>query len=172
MGNDLIKYSIPIHSLKEGVHELTYSIEQRFIEENKIEGVLDANLELVAVYTKQTHLHSMVFTISGELQVECDRCLDAYELPIQISQDVLIRVAESNDRFEENEEVLTVNAQENEINFTHLVYEAIMLAIPIKKVHPEGYCNEDMLQYISQEEIDNNEDSDSTWDSLKNIFDN
>ncbi len=167
-----VEYKIPLNTLKEGIHELSYRIEQKFIEDFKIEGILNADLDLTVIFTKRELLHNLEFSIEGTLSVECDRCLEPLNIYIDTEDSVVIKSSENTERFENTDEVIVIHPQDIEIDFTQFVYETLRLALPLQNIHLDGECNEDMLQYISEEEEKEENKTDSRWDSLKNLLDN
>ena len=46
-------------------------------------------------------------------------------------------------------EVMQVPAAEAEIDLAHYIYESIVLALPYRRVHPDGECNPEMVARIA-----------------------
>ena len=59
--------------------------------------------------------------------------------------------------------------EEHEIDFSHQIYEYILLQKPMKCVHEISKCNSDIIERINKKEEDNDESSDPRWAALKNI---
>jgi hypothetical protein len=81
----------------------------------------------------------------------CDRCTDYFDLPIsgRINFDLQIRRSEDMD----DENVMTVYPGETDINIVaQPIYEAIVqfYFCRLAEVHPEGMCNQEMLQDIDK----------------------
>jgi uncharacterized metal-binding protein YceD (DUF177 family) len=76
--------------------------------------------------------------------------------------------------FEEGD-VIIVDEDEGIIDTSWLIYESIVLAIPIKHVHAPGKCNPAMSQVLEELSADrssdeeSNQSSDPRWDKLKTL---
>jgi uncharacterized metal-binding protein YceD (DUF177 family) len=123
---------------------------------------------------------SLTFKISGTVKVNCDLCTGEFDLPLSGEYKLIVKVGGS-DSGDEDDDIITVAANEHELDLTQYIYEYIVLTLPIKRVHPEdkngnSTCDKDMLEkvqkYITEEEkSDDNDDdeSDPRWDGLKGI---
>lgn len=71
-------------------------------------------------------------TIHGSVVVPCDLCLEELELPVEAS-------------FEES-----YTPEGLELDFSQDVYDYVCTSLPFKRVHPEGECNPDTLEYLNK----------------------
>lgn len=168
-------YTIPLQSLKEGVFDEVLEIGKEFIEAQKMEGVFDADVHAKVHFVKQKNLHTLSIVMKGTISVACDRCLDVFALPIEMCQDMVVKVGEKDDELADAENVIVIAPDETEIGLSPILYEMIMLSIPLKKVHPnEKDCNADVVSYLKQSanKKTKQETTDPRWDSLKNMFKN
>jgi uncharacterized metal-binding protein YceD (DUF177 family) len=166
-------YLIPLQSLKEGIHEMTFKLGKEFIDVQNVEGMLDANLTVKIEFTKRATVHSLHLLLKGTVEVECDRCLDPLKLTIKHDQTFAVKVEVPNDEFSNSEDVILLSPDDINIDLTHILYESILLSLPMKKVHEEKKCNSTMLSFLEKDEpVEKKEKNDPRWDSLKNIFEN
>mgnify|MGYP000850246073 CR=1 FL=1 len=166
-------YIIPLQSLLEGVHEIAYKIDKEFIELHNIERMSDVNLEIKIEFTKRSQVHTLKLFLQGKAEVECDRCLDPILVKVRNEQTFVVKVGVENDNFTDSEDVILIAPDDIEIDLSHILYESLLLALPLKNVHAETKCNKTMLSYLQKgEKQENKEQHDSRWDSLKNIFEN
>ena len=168
-------YTIPLQSLKEGVFDEVLEIGKEFIEAQEMDGVFDADIRATIHFVKQKNLHTLSIAIKGTVSVACDRCLDVFALPIEMNQDMIVKVGEKEDELADAENVMVIAPDETEIGISPILYEMIMLSIPLKKVHPkEKDCNADVVSYLKQSTNNKTkqETTDPSWDSLKNMFKN
>ena len=73
---------------------------------------------------------------------------------------------------EETDDVAVVDPDSHDFDVSTLIYEYIILAIPMHRVHPEGQCNPEVIALLSKEETpDETEEEtiDPRWAALKNI---
>ncbi|MBO4593007.1 MAG: DUF177 domain-containing protein [Bacteroidaceae bacterium] len=95
---------------------------------------------------------SLDINISGNAIVECDRCLDDMETPVNTSKTLAVQFA---DRYEDADEVVYVPEEQTELDLWPMVYDFIALSIPLTHVHPEGQCNKEMAERLSQYMVGN-----------------
>lgn len=134
------------------------------------------------------------FQISGVVSVPCDRCLENMDLPISSNERLIVKFGRTYS--EEADNLIIIPEEEGVINVAWLMYEFIVLAVPMRHVHAPGECNKDMAAKLSrhlridaaEEELEedeflNEEDSESgsevkaaeidpRWNELRKILDN
>ena len=116
----------------------------------------------------------MCFKIDGEVQVQCDRCLEPMTLPIAVDTAL---TAKWGDEYDDDGEVITIPEGSGEVNVAWNIYEFISLEVPLRHVHPRGECDgmvEQLLEQYDSTEPEAEEDGciDNRWDELKKILDN
>lgn len=172
----LSQYKISFSGLEEGVHQFDFKVDEKFFKEfegSEIEeGLLDV---LVKLEKRQTHL-KLDFAIKGKVQLVCDRCLDNYIQPLDCQSALYVKFSEEDQQ--DDDEVIFIHPNDYEIGIGQLIYELIILNMPVKHVHPdndkgESNCNQEMLQRLEDINApgDDNE-GDPRWDDLRKIIDN
>lgn len=87
------------------------------------------------------------FSISGNVTVACDLCLDDMEQPIETHNHI---VAKFGDECSEYEDLVIVDESEGIIDVAWLIYEFIALAVPVRHVHAPGKCNPVMIKALEE----------------------
>jgi len=85
--------------------------------------------------------------------MECDRCTDAIAFPIESSFGILIKYDEEE---REEEEVIYINPEAPEFNCASLLYEAILLNLPLNKTCDavdDKDCNPDVIDHFQSSKI-------------------
>ena len=174
--NYLSQYTIPFSGLKEGKHLFDFSADQRFFagfEESEIEkGSVRIQVEL----EKRTTYLRLKFMIEGEVELICDRCLEPYLQPIESSNLMLVKFSETET--DDGDEVIYIHPGAHQVEVAKLIYEFIILSIPIRHVHPDGddgqsLCDPGMLQKLDEyklPEIQEIEPVDPRWNELRKII--
>jgi uncharacterized metal-binding protein YceD (DUF177 family) len=147
------QYIIQFKGLKEGVHEFTFTIDKPFFEAFEYLAVPDGNVEVQVELTKKVNFMELIIDLSGELQVQCDRCLEYFNLPVNYSGHLVVRFSETEK--DPDEEVIFLHPDEYQLDLKHYLYECLSLSIPIRKVHPdlsngEPGCDPEMLNKLSE----------------------
>jgi len=169
--NVLSKYEISFFGLKEGQHEFEYEIDRKFFECFEKSEIKTGKLEVKVVFNKQPGLLELNIRIEGCVQVICDRCLEAFDMPLKCKENLYFKFGENYEELDENVIVLKANA--HQLNLSQFLYEYIHLSIPYKRIHPEdengsSTCNKEMLSLIHEGsfEEEKQEEVDPRWKRL------
>lgn len=172
--NRISRYDIAFKGLKEGVHKFEYQIDEKFFELFEESLVQMGNITADVVIKKQSTLLSLVFNLKGSVELTCDRCLEKYNQPIKQNAEIFVKFGE--EQVDDGGDVLWLLPEEHQLNIAQLLYEYIVLSIPVKHVHPDdkygqSTCNPEMLEQIKK--YSGNVDLiDQRWDSLKGLINN
>ncbi|MFV0553758.1 MAG: YceD family protein [Mangrovibacterium sp.] len=170
-------YNIAFKGLALGKTVFDYTIGKRFFDYFDGGIVSEGDVAVQVALEKQSNLLTLDFTIAGVVQVACDRCLDIYPEPIKSKATVYVKYGE--DSYEEGDDVIWVDVNESQINVAQMIYDYILLALPIRMVHPEdeqgnSQCNPEMIEKLESlnylPENDEEEITDSRWDELKKLL--
>lgn len=140
-------FEINFTSLKEGQHTFNYKIEDTFFEQLDYSVIEKGNLDVEFTLDKKSTLMTAEFHIKGKVTVMCDRCTDSFELPVSTSNELVYKFG---DELIDDESVVVILPREFEIDVKHPIYEFTATSLPLKKLHPKGECNEEMLKIMDQ----------------------
>ncbi len=157
-------YKLQLKGMPEGEHTYTYHLGQEFftnMENPDIHGA-DLNVELRVVHAHDSY--DLTFTITGEVILLCDRCLD--ELPFPIDAHYHVRVEYGEDYDDGKDDLLVIPYSDADLNVSYLIYDTVVLAIPIKHVHPLGKCNRQMTEVLRKHRAKTSGEDTSLEDSL------
>ncbi|MFK8039445.1 MAG: DUF177 domain-containing protein [Crocinitomicaceae bacterium] len=144
MRNDFL---INFTSLKEDQHIFNYKIDDSFFEQIEYSAITAGTLEVELTLDKKSTLMNAEFHIKGKVTVMCDRCTDNFEQSIDTKNELIYKFgSEAID----DESVVIVLPREFQINVQHPIYEFTFTNLPLKKLHPKGQCNLDMLKIMDQ----------------------
>lgn len=178
---DLKEFDISFIGLKEGIHQFEYTIDKKFFDFFNYDEFYDANVKVMLSFLKNTTIFELDFAFSGWVEVACDITTELFHQPIEADIHLIVKFGdEYND---ENEELLIIPHSENKMNVAQYIYEAIVLAVPIKRVHPgviDGSLHSEVLEKLKEFEIKDEDqeeeqeenktkENDPRWNKLKNI---
>jgi uncharacterized metal-binding protein YceD (DUF177 family) len=89
----------------------------------------------------------LLFHTEGTVTVTCDRCLDDMSQPIKTDNRLIVKLGAVNS---EEDDIIIVSEDEGILDLSWIIYEFIVLAIPIKHVHAPGKCNPAMSQVLEE----------------------
>jgi uncharacterized metal-binding protein YceD (DUF177 family) len=173
----LKEFTIPFVGLKIGKHHFEYKIEQAFFEHFEYEEFNNVNIQVDVELEKKTTLLELHFKTSGYVNINCDLTNEPFNQTIKNEFDLVVKFGEEYN--DENIDILIVPHGTYEINIQQYIYELIVLAVPIKRVHPgieDGTLNSEILEKLEElspkikENKDTNEEIDPRWNTLKKLL--
>ena len=164
------EFSIPVNGLALGVHDYVFDINDDFFADLEYSEVKQGKVTVNLKVLREETMMTLNFDLKGQVRVPCDRCADEFDIPIQSEQVFYIKFGA--EAIEESDDVAVVPAEEHAYDIRSLVYEYIILSIPMHRVHPEGECNPQVLALLAHDEepVEEQEvETDPRWAALKGI---
>lgn len=168
-------YNIAYRGLSQGKHVFEYDIDDKFFSEFEGGVVEEGDVNVCLTLEKQSALMILNFDVKGQVKVQCDRCLEMYDQPIEGSDKVFVKFGDKE--FEDGDDVIWVGANEHQLNVAQLIYEFICLAIPIKRIHPDdengnSTCDPEMIEKLDKYIIKDEDANNPVWNDLRKLLNN
>ncbi len=164
-------FIIPIKGLSIGKHDYCFSIDNTFFDTFEESLIQNANLEVKLVLERASTWMKLESEIKGDVGVECDRCLEELLLPIDTKASLLIKFVKSEQEEEEDDEIITLDPSESELDLKQFLYDYICLALPLQRIHKKGECNPEMIARLESSSGEKkNGEADSPFGKLKNLL--
>ena len=172
---DLKNFDISFVGLKDGTHQFEYIIKKEFFDFFNYDEFSNSKVTVKLSFLKKATIFELSFNFNGWVEVLCDVSGEMFQQPISSAMNLIVKFGdEFND---ENEDLLIIPHSDYKLNVSQYIYEAIILTIPIKRIHPgvnDGSLNSEVLNKLKELEIkdqeDSNEEIDPRWNKLKNIL--
>ena len=117
-----------------------------------------------------TSLLKVKMGMVGKVRAICDRCLEEMDLFVEGEMNLYVKLGQ---REEGNDDDFIVLSQDEDfLDMGPLLYEMYMLNYPIRVVHPEGECNQEMEEVIDRFVVEEKEYIDPRWDELRKLINN
>ncbi len=152
-------YNLPLKSLSLGKHEYEYQLDNDWFALIDAPEVHKGRLLAKALVNYNGREYEICFQVEGVVEVPCDRCLADMSVDIDSESRLIVKLGDTY--YEESDEVLIVPENEGELNIAWFLYEIIALALPLKRVHEPGQCDEAMFSKLKlhlAKRIDDEED--------------
>ncbi|MFK7832231.1 MAG: DUF177 domain-containing protein [Winogradskyella sp.] len=170
-------YIIPFVGLKVGEHHFDFQIDNTFLTHFEYDefNAVDVNIDLK--FEKKSTLLELYFSATGIINLNCDITNEPYNQSIK--DDFKLVVKFGNEYNDDNEDILIVPHGEYEINVAQYIYELIILAVPIKRIHPgieDGTLQSDILSKLEElspsedHKTESSEGIDPRWNNLKKLL--
>ena len=164
----LEQFSIPLKGLKNGIHQFVFQIDKNFFSSFDKSPVNKGQLEAKLNLEKKSDHIILNFITRGYVKTECDRCTALINLPLVSEFEAIVKYREEPG---DDGDVIYIMIDEHQLNVAKLIYEQIILSIPLIKSYncrsesPKP-CNEKVLGILSKDtEISAN----PLGDALKNL---
>lgn len=155
-----------------GSHVFDFSIDNEFFLSRDYDGFDSCQAKVNVKLDKEESMITIYLAITGNVSVECDRCLDLMDIPVEVREIIIAKygVGESND-----ESIMFVSPEDEYIDISSFVYDLVIVSLPVRKIHPDdengnSTCNLKQLEclksYQKQDSID------PRWEVLNSLKDN
>ena len=169
-------FIIPLNGLTAGKNEFFIHAGKEFFESFENEEILDADLQIRILVEKSGRYIGVDCDIEGEVVVECDRCLDQLEMPIdeQVRLSIKFGEEETSELGQDNErEVIFVKEDDAELDMSQIVYDYTCLALPMQRTHEPGECNPETMKYyntVQTQDVVEEDEEKNPFAALKGMF--
>lgn len=175
----LKKYKIDLYNLSQGEREYNFEFTDDLFTHygNSIIKKGSGNIKITT--TKSETLLKLGFTISGNIELVCDRSLDLFNFPISIHKKLIMKFGDEEDAGYTGTDITYIPLKSESINVGQLIYEFVGLEVPIRKLHPRyadqvDANSDDELIYSSSQTAEEREKSvekiDPRWDKLQQLL--
>lgn len=166
-------YGISFGGLKNGEHSFQLDIDNSFFEEFNITDAKNGALSVLIILNKKPALLELQIHISGTINVQCDRCLDYFDLPIRYNGSLYVKFREEIENTDPD--ILFIHPDETSLDLKQYIFECVRTCIPIKKIHPynnsgNSGCNKEMIEKLNNYLISKEKQIDPRWDKLKDLL--
>ncbi|MCR5454915.1 MAG: DUF177 domain-containing protein [Bacteroidales bacterium] len=165
------EYIIDYKTLESGTYEFDYHIDSKFFSMFDDPMVQEGNANVHAAMRVSSAGLDIQLTISGTLRVECDRCLEEFDMPIDASYDLVVKYGDKTTPLDEADDVITIGADDDFLDLRQHIYEYVILSLPARHVHPDAPdgtpgCDPEMLSHIlvADDYDDEEEEFDEEYD--------
>ena len=152
----LKEFCIPFKGLKSGSHHFEFKLDKAFLEAIGDEELIDVEADVEVEMTKTAQMLTFEVAIDGAAYVECDRCLDELEYPVETEDTLYVKFSEEEIEFDG--EVMWLNPADDQLDLSGYIYETLLLSLPYQRVHESiEECNQEMIarfKIVSEEEFE------------------
>ena len=171
---DLKEFEIPFMGLKLGKHYFNYQIDTKFFEYFQYDEFENVDIKVELEFEKKNNMFHLEFKSSGKVQVHCDLTYEPFEMDVNGNLPLIVKFGEEfND---DSDEILIIPQNSYQLDVSQLIYEMIVLSIPIKRVHPgieDGTLDSNMLKKLKEfTHKEQKESIDPRWEKLKELKSN
>ncbi len=157
-------YKVELASLKDGHYEQDFEIDSEFFKNMENTDVLSADVKVHLDLEKRNDVYDCTFRCNGMLQVPCDRCLDPLDHEVDTEYHVVVKYGDSYDDGADN--LLVIPYSNSYLNVAYILYDTILLTIPLRHVHPLGKCNRAMADALRKHRRSSDEEAEEAMEEV------
>lgn len=133
-------------------------------------GIHNADVKVHLDLEKRHDAYDCTFYCKGIIQVPCDRCLDLLDIEVDTVYHIIVKYGESYN--DESDDVLVIPYSNPYLNVAYMLYDTIVLCIPLRCVHPLGKCNRAMAAALNKHKARGTEEDAEEFDiDFENVRD-
>jgi uncharacterized metal-binding protein YceD (DUF177 family) len=161
-------FSVNILGLSKSVHLFDFALDGDFFRKYGQEVVANGNFVARVSLDKRETFIEADFDIKGHAHLVCDRSLDEFDYPISINKKVVFKYGEAPQEI--SDEIIIILETQDKLDLGQLMYEFIVLEIPMKRLHPRFRSDENIDGVVYSSSVkDNEEKIDPRWEVLKKL---
>ena len=158
-------FSVPYMGLKNGSHIFNFEVDDQFFNYFENETISSGHVNVQLTLDKRADMSEAFFDFVGDVQLNCDRCLAPLTYDLDHESKLLIKYGEED---LDEDEVMFIHPEVSIINFAHIIYEFILLSLPMIVSHEDiNECDQDIISKINIK--GDPTDTNPTGDALKNL---
>ena len=169
------EYSIQFLGLSLGEHPFEFKVNDKFFEHLDYSEIKQGDITVNIALLRQSQMMILQFQISGTVKMICDICATEFDMPITGTNKLIVKLG-GPDETTDDDDIITINTNEHQLDLTQYIYEYITLSLPIKREHPldkkgKPGCDKEMLKKVKKFLIkeEKKDTTDPRWEGLKNI---
>lgn len=176
---ELIEFTIPFVGLKIGEHRFNFEIGNTFFKHFDYDEFDNAVINLEVLLEKKSTLLEFNLLFDGSVKVPCDLTNELFDLHIEGTYEFVVKFGKAYN--DENEDLLILPHGSHHVNIQQFIYETLVLAVPLKRIHPgvkDGTLKSDILDKLeelspnAETETEQNKENeiDPRWENLKKLI--
>jgi uncharacterized protein len=163
------RYRVNILGLSLSIHHFEYELGVEFFKKYDTGLVSGGIFKVDVTLDKRETFLDTHFKVKGSVKLICDRSLDEFDYPIDVSPKIIFKYGDEDKEI--SEDVVMIHHGIESLELGQYIYEFIALAIPMKKLHPRFENEQDEeggIVYSSEPET-KKEEIDPRWEMLKKL---
>ena len=169
MGSPFI---IPIHGLKNGAHHYDLEVEETFFEAYESSEIEKGSGKVELLLQKSERMLELDLYLKGAVEIPCDRCGEWFDQLLELRKRIYMKFG--NETMEKGDDLEILGPEVHEIDVSRHIYELFHLALPLKRVHEKGGCDEHALEKLKEHRdlgasSASGDGVDPRWEKLKEL---
>ena len=150
---ELINFNIKISDLANNMPtNFDFIVENNFFASFEDADIQGGNVKADLILTRNNSDLLIEIIIDGYVSLICDRCLEIYQQNVYFEDEIFINTINFD---EKNDTVILFDKNKFNVNVARLIYDSVLLSLPIKHTHSEDEndnptCNPSVLENLKK----------------------
>ncbi len=140
-------FVVPFSSLKHGEHKFSFTLNDTFFSKYEHSLIESGDIEIDMVLRKSETMLSSDYIVEGSVNTTCDRCNDPIQIAISGEFKLVFKFGHE---ISDNEELVILPPEAYQLEMADFFYEFVNVLRPNRVVHPDGECNEEMVELMKK----------------------
>lgn len=168
-------FDIHYIGLKNGITKIKFDLDSAFFGLFEKSHIQKGNLQVNLDFDKKDSFFMLKFQVDGFVHVACDRCNEDFDYDLACDFEVIVKFDEVAEPNKDEDEVIYISRNDSHINVAEIIYDYILINIPIQVFHPEdkngnSTCNPEIIAKLTQLQSEKSEDIDPRWEQLSKLM--
>jgi uncharacterized metal-binding protein YceD (DUF177 family) len=154
------EFEIPFVGLKPGIHEFTYTVDDKFFAEVENREFTNCTATVKLQFDKKSSFMLLKFEIGGKADVVCDRCGNTLTMDLWDEFNMVVKMVDNPDEMNQQEDdpdVYYISRTESHLDVSDWIFEFVSLSVPFQKSCKEEemggpQCNKEVLDKLKEME--------------------
>jgi uncharacterized protein len=172
----LKQFEIPVQSLRNGLHDYSFELDDTFFENFEKSPVKKGKYQVKLQLDKRENEFLLIFDIDGYFESPCDRCLADIDVPSAIKKLIWVKYSEDKAGQDYDDKIIYISGSEHSFQMAPLIYELVVLSMPLVRAYdcendPNPKCDFKVLSFMTgNDEKESEEDNNTTLgDQLREL---
>ena len=171
---ELREFTIPFVGLKEGKHNFTFALDNKFFDHFEFEDFQKTELKGKLTLDKKASFLELHFDVKGEVMLSCDVSTELFNHIVKTNFNMIVKFGSYIDS--DPVEILMIPEGSYQINVAQYFYEMVVLSLPLKRVHPgikNGTLKNSILSKLEEYDPQKKNSSipkDPRWEKLESLL--
>ena len=165
----LREYKIAFRGLGEGKHSFEFIMDEGFFDCFEATKGTRGEVKATVLIVKSSLLMEVRITIEGMVKAGIPALSEDGKsvMNTKLCKEAMVVAKELNDDY------IILSPEDDYLDVSSYLYETYMLNYPMRVVHPEGECDEDMQEVLHEYVIEEDDKPiDPRWNELKKLINN
>ena len=162
-------------SLPAGEHSFEYIVNDSFFKAYEHPLLNKANVSVSVQFQKSMNGFQLSIDLKGFITLECGRCLEEFDMPVILHEDLTIRLVSGEVEESEDEMIVNISDHAHAFDLAPHLYDYLSLQVPINAVHSDKKngkpgCDPKAIELLNKASTKKQtEEIDPRWDVLRKI---